>query len=43
MGQNYLINRALRSDQGKQLGEDNVRALIGTMAAGISSENEDQQ
>lgn len=43
MGQNYLINRALRSDQGKQLGEDNVRALIGTMSAGISSENEDQQ
>lgn len=43
MGQKYLINRALRSDQGKQLGEDNVRALIGTMAAGISSENEDQQ
>ena len=43
MGQNYLINRALRSDQGKQLGEDRVRTLIGTMAAGISSENEDQQ
>lgn len=43
MGQNYLINRALRSDQGKQLGEDRVRTLIGAMAAGISSENEDQQ
>ena len=43
MGQNYLINRALRSDQGRQLGEDRVRTLIGTMAAGISSENEDQQ
>jgi hypothetical protein len=43
MGQNYLINRALRSDQGKQLGEDKVRAVIGLMASGISSENEDQQ
>ena len=42
MGQKYLINRALRSDQGN-LGEDKIRALISTVANQNIKENEDQQ